>query len=221
MSTQHGPLADRPNNPVVGLEISHESADLHVTGTALYTQDLLGRTRDPLHAWPLQAQLAHARVTRLDVTPAYAVPGVVKVLTAEDVPGVNDAGEKHDEPLFPFEVMFSGHAVCWVLGETLDAARQGSEVIDVEYEPLPSLVSVRDAIAAESYQGHQRTVGRGDPDAAMEGWSSAARSTSTSRPTPLWPWSTRTARSSCSPAPSTRRRPRTSSPTSSESTPIR
>jgi xanthine dehydrogenase large subunit len=169
MSTQHGPLADRPNNPVVGLEISHESADLHVTGTALYTQDLLGRTRDPLHAWPLQAQLAHARVTRLDVTPAYAVPGVVKVLTAEDVPGVNDAGEKHDEPLFPFEVMFSGHAVCWVLGETLDAARQGSEVIDVEYEPLPSLVSVRDAIAAESYQGHQRTVGRGDPDAAMEG----------------------------------------------------
>src|SRR4051812_49795318 len=101
MSTQHGPLADRPNNPVVGLEISHESADLHVTGTALYTQDLLGRTRDPLHAWPLQAQLAHAQVTRLDVTPAYAVPGVVKVLTAEYVPGLNDAGEKHDEPLFP------------------------------------------------------------------------------------------------------------------------
>ena len=43
---------------------------------------------------------------------------MVKVLTADDVPGLNDAGEKHDEPLFPDEVMFYGHAVCWVLGET-------------------------------------------------------------------------------------------------------
>ena len=57
------------------------------------------------------------------------MPGVVRVLTAEDVPGLNDAGEKHDEPLFPTEVMFYGHAVCWVLGETLEAARQGAEAI--------------------------------------------------------------------------------------------
>ena len=49
----------------------------------------------------MQTPHAHARITRLDVDPAYAVPGVVKVLTADDVPGVNDAGEKHDEPLFP------------------------------------------------------------------------------------------------------------------------
>ena len=53
---------------------------------------------------------------------AYDVPGVVRVLTADDVPGVNDAGIKHDEPLFPDEVMYHGHAVCWVLGETLEAA---------------------------------------------------------------------------------------------------
>ena len=52
------------------------------------------------------------RITRLDVQPAYDVPGVVRVLTADDVPGVNDAGVKHDEPLFPSEVMFFGHAVC-------------------------------------------------------------------------------------------------------------
>jgi xanthine dehydrogenase large subunit len=168
MSSQHGPLADRPNNPVVGLEIPHESADLHVTGTALYTQDLLHRTQDTLHAWPVQAPQAHALVTRLDAEPAYAVAGVVRVLTAADVPGLNDAGEKHDEPLFPSEVMFFGHAICWVLGETLEQARQGADAIEVEYEPLPSLVSVRDAIAAESFQGHQRTVSRGDADAALK-----------------------------------------------------
>jgi len=167
MSKAYGPLADRPDNPVVGLEIPHESADLHVTGEALYTDDLLNRTPNALHAWPLNAPHAHAHVTLLDTAPAYDVPGVVRVLTADDVPGVNDAGEKHDEPLFPSEVMFYGHAVCWVLGETLEAARQGAEAIGVEYEPLPSLVSVRDAIEAESFQGHQRTVSRGDVEAGL------------------------------------------------------
>ena len=67
MSKAHGPLADRPNNPKVGLEIPHESANLHVTGAALYTDDLLSRTPNALHAWPLSAPHAHARVTTLDV----------------------------------------------------------------------------------------------------------------------------------------------------------
>ena len=52
---------------------------------------------------------------------------MVHVLTADDVPGVNDAGVKHDEPLFPSEVMYYGHPVCWVLGETLEAARVGAD----------------------------------------------------------------------------------------------
>src|SRR5215213_3227452 len=162
MTTAYGPLADRPINPKVGLEVSHESAALHVTGTALYTGDLTVRTKDVLHAWPVQAPLAHGRVTRLDPHPAYAVAGVAKVLTAADVPGFNDAGEKRDEPLFPDEVMFYGHAVCWVLGETLDAARRGAEAVAVDYAPLPALVSVHDAIAAESFQGTRRTLRRGD-----------------------------------------------------------
>jgi xanthine dehydrogenase large subunit len=167
MSKAHGPLADRPNNPKVGLAISHESASLHVTGQALYTDDLFSRTPNLLYAWPLQAPHAHARVTRLDVSPAYHVPGVVRVLTARDVPGVNDAGIKHDEPLFPTEVMFYGHAVCYVLGESVDAARLGAEAIDVEYQPLPSLMTITDAIEAESFQGHQRTVSRGDAEAGL------------------------------------------------------
>ncbi len=168
MSQHHGPLADRPAHPKVGLEIPHESADLHVTGRALYTQDLVYRASHPLHAWPVQAPHAHALVTRLEVGPAREVPGVVHVLTADDVPGLNDAGEKHDEPLFPSEVMFYGHAVCWVLGESLEAARQGAERVEVDYEPLPALVTVQDAINAHSFQGTQRTVSRGDADGALQ-----------------------------------------------------
>jgi xanthine dehydrogenase large subunit len=168
MSKGYGPLADRPERTVVGLEVPHESADLHVTGAALYTEDLTGRTLGTLHAWPVCAPHAHARVTDLRVAGAYEVPGVVRVLTARDVPGVNDAGEKHDEPLFPGEVMFYGHAVCWVLGETLEAARQGAAKVEADYEPLPALISVHDAIEAGSYQGAQRTVSRGDAAGALE-----------------------------------------------------
>ena len=154
---------------VVGRPLPHESAALHVTGAALYTDDLTVRTHGILHAHPVQAPHAHARVTRLHTAPALEVPGVVRVLTAADVPGVNDGGVKHDEPLFPSEVMFLGHAVCWVLGETLESARLGALAVEVDYEPLPSIVTVREAIAADSFQGGRPRLERGDVDAAFAG----------------------------------------------------
>ena len=168
MSKGHAALSDRPDRAVVGLEVSHESAHLHVTGAALYTDDLSGRTLGTLHAWPVQAPHAHAIVRGLRVEAAYRVPGVVRVLSAVDVPGLNDAGEQQDEPLFPIEVMYYGHAVCWVLGETLEAARQGAAQVEADYEPLPALITLHDAMEAGSYQGHQRTVSRGDAAAALE-----------------------------------------------------
>jgi xanthine dehydrogenase large subunit len=160
-------LSQRPDDGVVGEPLHHESAALHVTGQALYTDDLVGRTREVLHAHPVQVPATHARVTRLDVSAAYDVVGVVRVLTAADVPGVNDAGIKHDEPLFPTEVMYHGHAVAWVLGETLEAARRGAAAVAVEWEELPALVTVEEAIEASSFQGARPTLERGDSAAGL------------------------------------------------------
>ena len=160
-------LSDRPSKPVVGDAVPHGDAIDHVTGTALYTDDLVGRMHQLLHAYPVSAPHAHALVTRLETGPAYTVPGVVRVLTADDVPGVNDSNVNHDEPLFPTEVMFYGHPVCWVLGETLEAARLGAAAVEVDYEELPSLVTIPEAIAAESFQGRAPTVSRGDVAAGM------------------------------------------------------
>ncbi len=160
-------LSERPGRSAVGQAIPHESAALHVTGAALYTDDLVARTRDVLHAWPVQSPHAHARVAGLRTGPATAVPGVVRVLTADDVPGTNDAGIKHDEPLFPSEVMFVGHAVCWVLAATLESARLGAEAVEVDYEELPCLVTLPEAIAAASFQGNQPTLSRGDAAAGL------------------------------------------------------
>ncbi|GHG43082.1 xanthine dehydrogenase molybdopterin binding subunit [Streptomyces hydrogenans] len=160
-------LSERPEKPVVGLSMPHESAHLHVTGAALYTDDLVHRTKDVLHLHPVQVMKAHGRITALRTEPALAVPGVVRVLTGADVPGVNDAGMKHDEPLFPDEVMFHGHAVAWVLGETLEAARLGAAAVEVELEELPSLVTLREAIAAESFHGARPLMETGDIDAGF------------------------------------------------------
>ncbi|GAA3614682.1 xanthine dehydrogenase molybdopterin binding subunit [Microlunatus ginsengisoli] len=156
-----------PDSYEVGKAIPHEAAALHVTGRALYTDDLVARTKDCLHAYPVQVFVAKAKVTKLDTAPAYQVPGVVRVLTAEDVPGVNDAGVKHDEPLFPSEIRFFGHAVCYVLAESLEAARLGAAAVVVEVEPEPALIEVTDAIAAREFQGAQPTVERGDVEAGL------------------------------------------------------
>ncbi|MFC9439431.1 xanthine dehydrogenase molybdopterin binding subunit [Nocardia sp. NPDC057030] len=160
-------LSQRPDNPVVGVPMPHESAALHVTGAALYTDDLVHRTKDALHAYPVQVMHAHGRITALHTEPALAVPGVVRVLTAADVPGVNDAGMKHDEPLFPDTVMFYGHAVCWVLGETLESARLGAAAVVVELDERPALITLAEAIAAESFHGARPTMHCGDVDAGF------------------------------------------------------
>ncbi|GIW23823.1 xanthine dehydrogenase molybdopterin binding subunit [Meiothermus sp.] len=152
----------------VGKAIPHESAPLHVTGRALYTDDLLPRYPNALHAWPVQAPHAHARIVRLEVQPAYGVPGVVRVLTAKDVPGLNDSGLKGDEPLFPDEVMYFGQAVAWVLAESEEAARLGAERVEVEYEPLPAILSIQEAIRQGSFQGAMLHARRGDVERALQ-----------------------------------------------------
>ena len=223
MSTARSPTSGR--TPWSGMAIPHESADAarHRPG-ALHRRP--GRPHHGRAARLAGAGAARPRPghRRCDRRRRYEVPGVVRVLTADDVPGVNDAGVKHDEPLFPTEVMFYGHAVCWVLGETLEAARLGAAAVEVDYEPLPSLVTITRGDRGRELPGRAAarsaaatpTPGSAAPrTCSAASSSSAARSTSTWRPTPRWRWSTRTGRSSSSPAPSTRPRPRRSSRTCS------
>jgi xanthine dehydrogenase large subunit len=148
---------------IAGHPVPHESARDHVTGEALYTDDLLLRFARPLHAWPVTAPHAHALVKALDVSPALSEPGVATVLTAADVPGEGDSGSnRHDEPLFPTEVMYHSQPVAWVLGETLEAAQRGAVRVSVEYESLPAILSIEDAIAAGSFHSAPLRLARGE-----------------------------------------------------------
>lgn len=162
-------LSHRPASAIVGQSQQHESAAEHVTGTALYTDDLDQRFAGVLHAYPVQSTHAHAKILNLDTTGASAIPGVVRVITAADIPGVNDQGAKHDEPMLPTdEVMFYGQPVAWVLGEDLEAAKAGANTIIVEYEPLESLITIQEAIAAQSFHGMRPKIEKGNLDGAFD-----------------------------------------------------
>jgi len=148
---------------LVGRPVPHESARGHVTGEALYTDDLLGRLPGLLHAWPVLAPHAHARLVRLDVSAATNEPGVLTVLTADDVRGEGDTGPtRHDEPLFPAEVMFHRQPVAWALADTLEGARRGAARVVAEYEELPAILTIQDAIAGESFLAPPLRLARGD-----------------------------------------------------------
>jgi len=152
----------------VGQAVPHESARGHVTGEALYTDDLLTRFPRLLHAWPVLAPHAHARLLSLDAGPALAEPRVVTTLSASDVPGEGDSGvARHDEPLFPTEILFHQQPVAWVLGETLEAARLGAARVRAEYEMLPPILTIEDAIAAGSFHSDPMLIVRGDAQSAV------------------------------------------------------
>jgi xanthine dehydrogenase large subunit len=151
---------------VVGRPVPHESALAHATGAARYTDDLCDRFPGLLHAWPVLAPHAHARVLSIDTAAAIRASGVVHVLTGADVRGEGNTGPaRHDEPLFPTEVMFHAQPVAWVLGETLDAARQGAELVRADYEPLPAILTIEDAVAAQSFLTGPLRLARGDVSA--------------------------------------------------------
>lgn len=148
---------------IAGQRVPHESAREHVTGEALYTDDLLLRFPGLLHAWPVLSPHAHAMITTFDPSAAFTEPGVVTVLTGNDVPGEGDSGSsRHDEPLFPTQVMYHSQPVAWVLGETLDAAQRGAARVSVEYEALPAILTVEDAILSGSFHSPPLRLCQGD-----------------------------------------------------------
>jgi len=151
---------------ISGQPLPHESSRAHVTGDALYTDDLTGRFPGLLHAWPVMAPHAHATVKRLEPAGALREEGVVTVLTGADVPGEgNSCANRHDEPLFPAEVMYYGQPVAWVLAESVEAARRGAARVAVEYAPLPAILTIEQAIAADSFLTDLHRIAGGDVSA--------------------------------------------------------
>jgi xanthine dehydrogenase large subunit len=142
----------------------HESAHLHVSGEARYTDDI-PLPANTLHGAFGTSSAAHARLRSVDLAAVAAAPGVVAVYTARDIPGENDCGPViHDDPILaPDLVQYAGQAIFLVVADSHDAARRAARKAQVDYETLPALLGIREAIAAGSFVAPTRTIVRGEP----------------------------------------------------------
>ena len=120
-----------------------------VTGSGRYTADLT--LTGMLAAKFRYADIAHARITKLDVSAARAMPGVMAVLTADDVPDVRFGPFVQDRTLFARDVVrFEGEVIAAVAATTAAIAQKAVDAIVVEFEPLPVITDLEAALAADS-----------------------------------------------------------------------
>jgi len=120
-----------------------------VTGSGRYTADLT--LTGMLAAKFRYADVAHARITKLDVSAARAIPGVMAVLTADDVPDVRFGPFVQDRTLFARDVVrFEGEVIAAVAATTPAIAQQAVDAIVVEFEPLPVITDLEAALKADS-----------------------------------------------------------------------
>jgi len=148
----------------------HDSAAKHVTGRADYTDDI-AQPEGTLHAYLGVSRVAHAKLLGLDLSAVRSAPGVVGVLTAADIPGINDISPtgRHDEPVFPTdEIEYHGQPLFAVIAETRDAARRAAELAKVASEALPfALDPVAAREAGYPYVAAPLKLERGDVAPAL------------------------------------------------------
>jgi carbon-monoxide dehydrogenase large subunit len=155
----------------IGQSVRRKEDARFLTGTGQFTDDV-----DPgnaAHAYFLRSPHAHARIASVDTSRAKAAPGVLAVYTGEDLQGVNGLpcgwlitgtdGQPMKEPAHPVlakgKVRHVGDPVALVVAETVHAAKDAAELIDVDYDVLPAVVSCTDALKEGAPQVHDEAPG--------------------------------------------------------------
>ncbi|MDI6766929.1 MAG: xanthine dehydrogenase molybdopterin binding subunit [Bacteroidota bacterium] len=150
-------------------QIPHDSAIGHVTGEAIYIDDILVNEQ-LLIGKVVYSQYAHARIKSFDLSEAKKVNGVHVVLCYKDIPGHNQMGPViKDEPvLAEQDITFIGQAMFLIAAETEEKCREAEKLIKVEYEPLDAILTLDEAIEKNSLLGPPREMKRGDVDIALK-----------------------------------------------------
>ncbi|PTQ11528.1 xanthine dehydrogenase molybdopterin binding subunit [Sphingomonas oleivorans] len=163
-------MADVEPRPlrIVRQPLPHDSAEQHVSGRALYADDLPESPR-LLHLAFGKSSVAHGRIVAMDLAPVRAAPGVVAVFSAEDIPGKNDVSPvMGDDWLFADgEVVCVGQSLFVVAATSAEAARRAALLAKVEYEALPAHITIEEARAAGSIIEEAQRMARGDAAAAL------------------------------------------------------
>ncbi|SLN75989.1 xanthine dehydrogenase molybdopterin binding subunit [Oceanibacterium hippocampi] len=159
----------------VSTALRHDSGHKHVTGEAVYVDDI-PVPANCLAVHIAQSEKAHARILRADLSAVRAAPGVVLVVTADDIPGVNDVSPvAGDDPMFAVGsgpgtglVEYAGQSLFAVAAADIATARAAASLAVIEYEELPALITVDQAMEANALLEPPYTMARGDAEAAIE-----------------------------------------------------
>src|SRR6266850_4187641 len=169
-----------------GARVQRMEDDRLLRGKGRFTDDISENGERALETCFARSPVAHARIRSIDVNAARAVPGVVAVYTAADLPfGATDLPILIPHPnlthgrtqrcLASEVVRYAGEAVAFVVAESRYVAEDAAELVQVEYEPLPAVITPEVAAAAE-HLVHDDVPGNiaaemlqevGDVDAAM------------------------------------------------------
>ncbi|MCK6449345.1 MAG: xanthine dehydrogenase molybdopterin binding subunit [Alphaproteobacteria bacterium] len=149
--------------------VRHESAIGHVTGSALYLDDV------PTVPGTLEAALvlsphAHARIASVDFARALAAPGVRAAIAAGDIPGRNDIAPilKGEPALADGVAEYVGHPVAAIAADTLDQARAAAKRVEIAYEVLPPVLTIEEALERGLLVAPEQKIERGDVGPALD-----------------------------------------------------
>lgn len=141
---------------------------LHTMGASQFTDDLPAPA-DCLYLQPVLSTVAHGLIEKLDMSTALALPGVVSILTASDIPGQNQVGNvAADEVLMADqEVVYHGQVLALVVAESAEIARRAASLVKVDYQALPAVFDARVADRLGMHIAPKRIFACGDVEAAF------------------------------------------------------
>ncbi|MEM8490605.1 MAG: xanthine dehydrogenase molybdopterin binding subunit [Pseudomonadota bacterium] len=155
----------------VGQRTAHESAAKHVSGAALYVDDI-PTPMEALHAYVGLSTVARGRLRSLNLDKVRSAPGVVDVLTRDEIPGHKDIGPVYPgDPLLlgeDDEIEFHGQVLFCVAAESYDLARRAVQLAEIVCDPLPPVLSIEEGLAVESFVRPSHTQRRGEVGPALD-----------------------------------------------------
>jgi len=153
---------------IVHKAIRHDSAHKHVSGAAKYVDDI-AVPPNTLEILLGQSKFAHAKILSMDLSQVENFPGVIKVLTAADIPGTNDCSPfAGDDPIFAENVVsYLGQSVFAVVAEDIKTARNAIELADIKYEELPAVITIDQALETGNVLGPPAVIECGKVDQAL------------------------------------------------------
>lgn len=166
-------MNDRVAIPISNMALNdakpHESAHLHVSGDAVYVDDIPQVDGTAFVTLGL-SERAHARVIAIDLSAVKSFRGVIDVILAEHIPGANSCGPiLADDPILANDVVsYVGQPIFAVVAESYEQARKAARLAKVEYENLPAEFSPKSAKDSQSFVVPVMRRKRGDPAAALE-----------------------------------------------------